>query len=181
MSPLVLVLLLAAAALGGAAVSQAVPGPDGRITACFSGQGTWLVDSSSQCGQFPGAQSVSWSQSGPQGPAGAQGPAGPAGPAGPQGAAGVQGPEGAAGSIPTTLGVRLEKQLATGQKQLTALDRQLALVSKRLRFSPSAPEAQKEAAMQDTLRRLTRMFDTLVAVSKREHEVAMNSIRNLRG
>jgi hypothetical protein len=175
-----LLLLVAAAALGGAALGNAVPGPDGRITACYGGQGTWLVDSAAQCGQYPGTQSVSWSQTGPAGATGPQGAAGPPGPAGPQGQAGAQGPIGPAGSIPPAVGTSLERRLATDTKRLTALRTQVRTVSRALKFDASTPAEAKVAAMRAQLDRMSKMFATLSEIMRRSHDTAMSVIRNLK-
>jgi hypothetical protein len=177
-SPLVLVLLAAAAALGGAAIGRAVPGPDGQITACY-GAGTWLVDSSSQCGQFPGTQAVSWSQTGPAGPAGQPGATGPAGPAGPQGPAGPVGPQGIQGPVGSLPNAFVSKSLATltrDRSALAALHRQLGALRRRL----AGPESARTAQTSAYLAQLARTLDAITEILRRSHDVSLNAMRNLR-
>ena len=172
-----LVLLVAAAALGGAAIGNAVPGPDGRITACYGGQGTWLVDSASQCGQYPGTQSVSWGQTGPTGPVGPQGTTGPQGPAGPAGPAGEQGP---AGSIPPVVGTNLERRLAMDTKRLSALSTQIRSVTRALAFGPTTQSEKRAAIMRAQLDRISKMLATLSEIMKRSHQTSASIIENLK-
>jgi hypothetical protein len=178
-SPLVLLLLAAVAALGGAAIGRAVPGPDGQITACYGAQGTWLVDSSSQCGQFPGTQAVSWSQTGPAGPAGQPGATGAVGPAGPQGPAGPIGPQGIQGPVGSLPNAVVSKSLATltrDRSALAALDRQLGTLRRQL----ASPEAVRTAQTSAHLAQLARMLDAITEILRRSHDVSLNAIRNLR-
>ena len=94
--------LLAAGAIA-TVVRAGIPGGDGLIHGCYSGNGATatngtqlnVVDSGSSCAK--GQTEISWNQTGPQGPAGAAGAAGPAGPAGSTGPAGAQGPAGPQG------------------------------------------------------------------------------------
>ena len=174
-----LALVVAAAALGGAAIGNAVPGPDGRITACYGGQGTWLVDSASQCGQYPGTQAVSWGQTGSAGAAGAPGPSGPQGPAGPQGQAGAPGAVGPAGSLPTTLGSKLEKKLATDGKRLVTLRIQLNAVSRELDSMGKLAD-QKAERLRRMMARMTRVFTALSEILKRSSDTSASIVQNLK-
>jgi hypothetical protein len=73
-------------------------GGGGVINGCYKSQNGQLrvIDpATDSC--LPSEKSISWSQSGPQGPPGPQGPAGPQGPKGDTGATGPQGPAGPAG------------------------------------------------------------------------------------
>jgi hypothetical protein len=180
-SPIVVVLLVAVAALGGAAIGQAVPGPDGRITACYGGQGTWLVDSASQCGQFPGTQAVSWSQTGPQGVAGAQGPAGPQGPAGAQGATGPQGPAGPAGALAPAVSSTLTKQLTSDGRRLGRLTQQLNASVRALRDPVSGPAERRAALLQAQVARIAAAAAAISEIMRRSHATSKSVIQNLRG
>ena len=67
--------------LGGVAVAS-IPGPDGRFHGCYanSGGGLRIVDSGAAC--RVGESRITFSQTGPQGPAGVPGPQGERGPSG---------------------------------------------------------------------------------------------------
>jgi len=89
---------------GGVTYAVADIGGGGVINGCYKSQNGQLrlIDpAADSC--HPSETAISWSQTGPQGPAGPpgpagpQGPAGPAGPAGPTGAIGPAGPTGATG------------------------------------------------------------------------------------
>ncbi len=154
--------LVAVAALAGAAISHAVPGPGGVITACYGGQGTWLVDSASQCGQYPGTQAVSWSQAGPQEPAGVPGATGPS------------------GSLPPTLSGSLTKQLTADQRQLASLARRLAASTRALKKPLGGPESQQLAILQAQMRQMSGAAALLASISARSHATSKKVIANLR-
>jgi Collagen triple helix repeat (20 copies) len=83
------------AVAGGVTYAVAQIGSGGVINGCYKSQNGQLrlIDpATDSC--HPSETAISWSQTGPQGPAG---PPGPAGPAGPQGPTGPQGPAGPAG------------------------------------------------------------------------------------
>jgi Collagen triple helix repeat (20 copies) len=91
---------------GGVTYAVADIGGGGVINGCYKSQNGQLrlIDpASDNC--LPSETAISWSQTGPQGPAGLPGPAGPAGPQGPAGppgptgATGPPGPQGATGPI----------------------------------------------------------------------------------
>jgi len=94
---------LSAAALvvAGTMITQAsIPAPNGVISGCYmkSGGSLRVIDSNGKCGS--NETSLSFNQTGIQGPIGPLGPAGPqgvAGPAGPVGPIGPAGPVGPAG------------------------------------------------------------------------------------
>lgn len=67
--------------LGGVGIAS-IPGPDGRIHACYAdSRGSMrIVDSEASC--ETGESRITFNQTGPQGPAGAAGPAGQRGPSG---------------------------------------------------------------------------------------------------
>lgn len=81
-----LVVLLAAAAIGGGAFAVAsIPGPDGTITACIKKSGRAkgalrVIDASKRCSRKE--RKLSWNQAGRPGPTGAPGRDGVTGPAG---------------------------------------------------------------------------------------------------
>jgi hypothetical protein len=86
---------------GGITYAVADIGGGGVINGCYKSQNGQLrlIDPATDSCR-PSETAISWSQTGPQGPAGPagpQGPAGPAGPAGPQGPQGETGPQGATG------------------------------------------------------------------------------------
>lgn len=85
--------LVILAGAGGLAAA-AIPSPSGTISGCYkAANGTLrVIDSSATCNNNEVA--ISWSQTGPQGPAGPEGAVGPVGPVGPQGATGPAGPQG---------------------------------------------------------------------------------------
>ena len=75
-----------------------IPSESGIISGCYkkSGGSLRVIDRSvTNCGRDETL--LSWSQTGPQGPAGPQGPQGETGPAGPQGPMGPAGPQGEQG------------------------------------------------------------------------------------
>jgi hypothetical protein len=78
-----------------------IPDSNGTIHGCYNpGSGVLKVVDPSTTNCAAGYNSLSWSQTGvqgPQGPQGAQGPVGATGPAGPTGPAGSQGPAGPTG------------------------------------------------------------------------------------
>ena len=84
---------------GGTAYAAIAGGPvdsSGVIHGCYdSGGNVKVIDSGTTCPK--GYTALSWSQTGPQGPAGATGATGSQGPAGPPGATGPAGPAGATG------------------------------------------------------------------------------------
>jgi Collagen triple helix repeat (20 copies) len=84
---------------GGVTYAVADIGGGGVINGCYKSQNGQLrlIDpATDSC--LPSEKSISWSQTGPQGPPGPQGPAGPQGPKGDTGATGPQGPAGPAGA-----------------------------------------------------------------------------------
>ena len=83
---------------GGVTYAVADIGDGGVINGCYKSQNGQLrlIDpATDSC--HPSESAISWSQTGPQGPAGATGPPGPTGPAGPPGPQGATGPQGPAG------------------------------------------------------------------------------------
>ena len=169
-SPLFLAVVLGAAALGGAAISHAVPGEGGTISACYGGQlGPSLrpVDNNQACN--PGEGRLSWSQQGAPGPQGSAGPVGPPGPAGQQGPA---------GQIPAPVATKLVSDLAADRRQvLVANKRLLALAGKVHRLPADARAAQIRAAMEQ----MARQAALIARLMAEHHQVSMNSIRNQRG
>jgi hypothetical protein len=90
--------VIAVAIAGGVTYAVADIGGGGVINGCYKSQNGQLrlIDpASDSC--HPSETPISWSRTGPQGPAGPPGPAGPQGPPGPQGPAGLQGPAGSTG------------------------------------------------------------------------------------
>lgn len=89
--------------LGGAAYA-AIPDGTGVIHGCYQKSTGKLrvIDTDQDQTCHPSEVSLSWSQTGPQGPQGATGPQGPAGPVGPAGPAGPVGPAGATGPVGAT-------------------------------------------------------------------------------
>jgi Collagen triple helix repeat (20 copies) len=86
------------AVAGGVTYAVAQIGSGGVINGCYKSQNGQLrvIDpATDSC--LPSETPISWSQTGPQGPAGPPGPAGPAGPQGPPGPQGPAGPTGPAG------------------------------------------------------------------------------------
>jgi hypothetical protein len=84
---------------GGVTYAVADIGGGGVINGCYKSQNGQLrlIDpATDSC--HPSETAISWSQTGPQGPAGPPGPTGPQGPAGPQGIPGPQGPAGPQGA-----------------------------------------------------------------------------------
>jgi hypothetical protein len=86
------------AVAGGVTYAVADIGGGGVINACYKSQNGQLrlIDpATDHC--LPSETSISWSQTGPQGPQGATGPPGPKGDPGPPGPKGDPGPQGATG------------------------------------------------------------------------------------
>jgi hypothetical protein len=85
---------------GAAATLAAIPDTSGVIHGCYKKNvgNLRLVDPSAGGTCRPSETTISWSQTGPQGPAGPQGSAGPPGPKGDTGATGPQGPAGPTGA-----------------------------------------------------------------------------------
>ena len=86
-------------------VQAAIPDPNGVIHACYRSNGNLRLVDKSTC--VAGETTISWNQTGAQGPQGEAGPQGSqglpgtqgaAGPSGPQGTPGSQGPQGAPGT-----------------------------------------------------------------------------------
>jgi len=86
-------------------VQAAIPDPNGVIHACYRSNGNLRLVDKSTCAA--GETTISWNQTGAQGPQGEAGPQGlqglpgtqgAAGPSGPQGTPGSQGPQGAPGT-----------------------------------------------------------------------------------
>ena len=163
---LLFVLTLAAAALGGAAVAESVPGPDGRITACYTPgvANVRLVDDPATCAQFQ-ASAVSWAQ---------QGPAGPQGPAGQAGATGATGPEGPAGSVPDATADRLLVKVAADAKTLTRLRTQIRS------FDINTLAQSKAAVTQAQLDQVAKMLETISRLMRASHETSQAVIRNIK-
>ena len=95
----VLVTLLASVGVGYAAI----PSADGVIHACYNDKSNpvgmlRVIDAEAGAKCAKNEKSLTFNQTGPQGPAGPAGPQGPAGPAGPQGPAGPAGPQGEPGT-----------------------------------------------------------------------------------
>lgn len=105
-----------------------IPGPDGKIQACYGKRGGWLrvVSDTSLCSprrELP----LIWNQVGPEGPPGATGPVGPTGPQGspgpqgpsgaigPSGPPGPQGPSGVVGSLDQMAGIACARNGTSGQ------------------------------------------------------------------
>ena len=89
----------AVAVAGGVTYAVADIGAGGVINGCYKSQNGQLrlIDpATDSC--HPSETSISWGQTGTQGPPGPQGPTGPQGPAGPQGVPGPQGPAGPQGA-----------------------------------------------------------------------------------
>ena len=83
---------------GGVTYAVADIGGGGVINGCYktqNGQLRLIDPATDSC--HPSETAISWSQTGPQGPAGPPGPTGPAGPPGPVGPPGPAGPTGPAG------------------------------------------------------------------------------------
>ncbi len=76
---LVLTLSSVLLAVSSIVAYASIPAPDGTITACYkpSDGKLFVIDSNSTCPS--GTTSLTWNQTGPQGPTGATGPQGPAG------------------------------------------------------------------------------------------------------
>jgi hypothetical protein len=90
--------VVAVAIAGGVTYAVADIGSGGVINGCYKSQNGQLrlIDpATDSC--HPSETAISWSQTGPQGPAGPPGPAGPAGAQGPAGPQGIPGPQGRAG------------------------------------------------------------------------------------
>src|SRR6266566_5205126 len=86
-------------AVSSIAAFASIPGPDGTITGCYkpSDGKLFIIDSTATCPS--GTTTLTWNQTGPQGPAGPQGQTGATGPQGSTGATGATGPQGSAGVI----------------------------------------------------------------------------------
>jgi hypothetical protein len=83
--------------MAGVVAYASIPDANGIIHACYKrSSGTLrIIENAEQCRE--NETSLTWNQTGPQGPAGVVGPAGLQGPAGPQGQEGPPGPEGPQG------------------------------------------------------------------------------------
>jgi len=89
--------------LGTGVAMAAIPGPNGRITACYGntlGFARIIDESKAKCTN--GETQIAWNQTGPTGPKGDAGPTGVQGVAGPTGAQGSLGAPGATGATGPT-------------------------------------------------------------------------------
>jgi hypothetical protein len=90
------ILVILGAFLGASMVTMLDAQDEGTIYACANPAGqVHIVNDASECKNQE--TSLSWNETGPQGPAGPEGPAGPAGPEGPAGPVGPAGPPGPVG------------------------------------------------------------------------------------